>query len=44
MKRSVVLDISARPPSVQVVTTVTIEMEGSERPACVAETVRLGFE
>lgn len=29
---------------VQVVTTVTIEIEGSERPACVAETVRLGFE
>ena len=29
---------------VQVVTAVTIEMEGSERPACVAETVRLGFE
>lgn len=29
---------------VQVVTTVTIELEGSERPACVAESVRLGFE
>jgi acyl dehydratase len=30
-------------PGVQVVTRVTIEIEGSDKPACVAETVRMGF-
>lgn len=37
--RSVLRDVSEVPGGIQLKTEITIELEGSEKPACVAETI-----